>query len=265
MQTVTLAQLRSRARKRADMETTATPTAAQVDAEINNSIRRLHAKLAALCEDDFTTAAVVVTVAGQRWVDLPSAFLVLRAVEWLPDATITMPTILTEAGGEIDTEAGDPLYTETGEIEVSGDESGCSVDRFQLTERIRYVGRDSWSIKEPIAYRLIGRTSAHVERMEFVPTPQGRHAVRVWYVPVATTLSSDSDTYDGRSGFEEWIVRDVAATLLADEESDASVCVNERENIWATQIAPIFKARDQARPAHVIDVEGGGNRFGEWY
>lgn len=255
MQTVTLSQLRSRARRRADMESTATPTDAQVDEEINNSIRRLHAKVVPLAEDQFTETVIVATVAGVRWVALPGEFLTLRAVEWLPSATPVLPAILTEGGDEIVTEAGDPIYLESGEATVTGSEDAETIERFALQSRAKYTSSTGWACDRPVAYRLVGRSSSHVGRMELVPTPTARHAVRLWYVPVAATLANDADTYDGFSGFDQWVVADVAAWLLSTEESDASACVSERENVWETQVAPLFATQDQNRPDRVIDVE----------
>lgn len=240
------------------METTATPTDAQVDEEINNSIRRLHAKVVPLAEDQFTETVVVPTVAAQRWVELPDGFLTLRAVEWLPSATPVLPAILTEGGEEILTEDGDPIYLETGEVEVTGSEDAETIERFALQSRAKYVSSNGWACDRPVAYRLVGRSSSHVGRMELVPTPTARHAIRVWYVPVAATLTADSDTYDGFSGFDQWVVLDVAAWLLSTEESDASVCASEREIVWSEQIAPLFATQDQNRPDRVIDVEAEG-------
>jgi hypothetical protein len=260
MQTVTLAQMRARVRIWTGTEGHDTPTDAQIDAALNNSIRRLHAKLAKLAEDDFTESAIIPTVANQRTVELPDPFLVLRAVEWIPGATpvLSPPPLLTEDGVYILSEDGVPLLTETGgEYVLSGPDEPEPLHRFMLQERHRYLGSNGWDCGRPIAYRLVGRSTSHVERMELVPTPTRVHALRVWYVPVAATLSADGDTYDGRSGFEEWVVLDASIGFLVADESDATAAVQERELVWGDQILPIFKARDQAEPDRVIDVTGG--------
>jgi hypothetical protein len=211
-----------------------------------------------LAEDQFTTSVIVPTVAGQRWVDMPEEFLVLRAVEWLPYATVVGGPLLTEGGEALLDETGEELVPEDWVgYEVTGDDRPEPLERFVLQERHRYLGVQSWTEGRPVAYRLVGTTSAHVERMEFVPTPSGEHPIRVWYVPIEPLLSADADTYNGRSGFEEWIVLDASVAILISEESDASATVQEREMMFQDQIAPIFAARDQNRPDRVVDVIGG--------
>jgi hypothetical protein len=256
MQTTTLSDLRSRVRKKLDAENAATPTDAQINGAVNNAIRRLHAKCVQLSEDDFTTSVYIATVANQRYVYLPDDFLVLREIEWLPNATVVPGGILTESGSEILTEDGSPLEPESGgDATITGSDEPYQLDRFKLQDRAKFYG-GSWSRGRPIAYRLIGRSAQHAERVELIPTPTGVHTLQVWYAPTAATLSSDTDTYDGRSGFDEWVVIEAALAFAIDEESDVRAWASERERIWDTQIAPLFAVRDQAEPDQIVDATG---------
>lgn len=79
--TVTLANLRTDARRRADMESYSSLTDAEVNRYINSSIAALHSKIVPLCEDDYTTSTTIATVAGTESYSLPAAFLYVRHVE----------------------------------------------------------------------------------------------------------------------------------------------------------------------------------------
>ena len=46
---------------------------------------------------------------------------------------------------------------------------------------------------------------------------------RLWYHPVAVTLTLAQDTYDDINGYVEYIIIDAANKMLQKEESDVSV------------------------------------------
>lgn len=50
--------------------------------------------------------------------------------------------------------------------------------------------------------------------------PQGAYAVTLRYRPVTAALSSDSDTYDGVAGWDEYVVSLMVRDMLAAEEQD---------------------------------------------
>ena len=58
-------------------------------------------------------------------------------------------------------------------------------------------------------YRLNG------DKLWLTPTPAGNQNIQVWYVPKLTTLSADSDTVDGVSGWTEYIIVDACIKALA--------------------------------------------------
>lgn len=268
MQTVTLSNLRARVRKKIDAESASTPTASQVDGEINNSIRRLHAKIATLSDDEATVGLFLATTPDQSWVELPNDFLVLRGIEWFPGATPEAPVRETEGGALRITEDGAVRDLETGLVTLTGDLRFEKLERWQFQSRARWDSTSGWGRGgSPIAYRVVGKDSSHVRRIELLPKPLGTHAIRIWYVPTATELTSDTSTYDGLSGYDQWVVLDSAVSLGSDEEDDVSTWILERERIWAEQIAPLFAVADQATPDTVVDVEAGyiGEEFGAPY
>lgn len=63
----------------------------------------------------------------------------------------------------------------------------------ELTAQHRFGG----AAGVPSRYRLQGST------LVLVPTPSKAYTLRIWYLPYATTLANDSDTFDGINGYEE--------------------------------------------------------------
>lgn len=55
--------------------------------------------------------------------------------------------------------------------------------------------------------------------------------IYLFYIPAFTNLSSDSDTFDGYNGWEQYIVADVCCKILAKEESDFSFHLNQKMDL----------------------------------
>jgi hypothetical protein len=51
-----------------------------------------------------------------------------------------------------------------------------------------------------------------------LPGANGQYPYTVWYLPVLADLVNDSDTFDGVSGWENWVVWDVVAQLAARDQ-----------------------------------------------
>jgi hypothetical protein len=242
MASVTLAEMRTVVADRADVAGSSRVTSAKIDAQINKSIRKLHARLVEASEDDFTTSIDrVVTSDGEPTV-LTEFFYKLREIEWMPGA----PTA-AESSYDVTSIKPVPLV------------------RFQLQERARYGQYGAWSSGSPIAYRLIGRAGVGVSegevlptarRLYFLPVPTTDQLVRVWYVANPTALSGDADNYDADNGCDDWVCWDAAIAILIGEESDARQASEERDRVWQEMIAPTFATRDEARPDRVIDADG---------
>lgn len=60
-------------------------------------------------------------------------------------------------------------------------------------------------------------------RLQPTPGYSRTNGLRVWYVPVHTDLSGDSDTYDGVNGWEDFVVYSVGLRIREAEEEDASL------------------------------------------
>lgn len=51
-------------------------------------------------------------------------------------------------------------------------------------------------------------------KLAILPAPDAVYSLVVWYLPQATDLSADGDTFDGIAGYEEWVVWDVVVKLI---------------------------------------------------
>lgn len=68
--------------------------------------------------------------------------------------------------------------------------------------------------------------------------------VKIWYIPCATQLVDDTDTFDGINGWEHWVVLDTCIAMLGKEESDVRPLIAARQVI-EEQIATLSGTRDE--------------------
>ena len=67
-----------------------------------------------------------------------------------------------------------------------------------------------------------------------MPAPDQSYFYTVWYLPLATALSADGDTFDAVDGWEQWIVWDVVCQLIARDQYQAAYAqaVQLRNEVW---------------------------------
>jgi hypothetical protein len=221
--TRTLAELRAEVRQRADMENSELVSDAEVNRYINQSIARLYGKIASMDEGDFVQTDNVPTTIGQYVYTLNADFFRLASV---PPYVVQRPIAKV-------------------------------LKRFSPADKPRLLietdGHDPWnSDTGSLYYRIAGG-----DTIEFLPTPTKVVTIAVSYIPASPVLDDDADTFDGRNGWDEWVVLDSAVKCLTKEESDVRALIAEREALWE-EIKPQAQAKDLAEPGRVRDVEGGG-------
>lgn len=101
----------------------------------------------------------------------------------------------------------------------------------------------------PVYYRLTVS-----DKISILPIPDAVYTILVPYIPAFTAMSGDSDTFDGRNGWEEWVVIDAAIKCLMKEEGNVQGLVSEREMLWA-DITSQHATKDAASPDRVKDTE----------
>lgn len=111
-----------------------------------------------------------------------------------------------------------------------------------------------------LRYRVQGAT------LVFTPTPTTVNQIRLSYTPAPTLMSSGTDTIDGVSGWEQYIVNHAAIQCLINEETDASQIMAQQAQIEA-RISKMAQNRDTGEPTRVAaasDCDDFPFGFGGW-
>ena len=203
--TRTLAELRTECRQRTEMEGSTFVADAELTRYLNQSIAKLHGKLVRAYGDQyFRTASTVSTVAGTDTVVLPTTFFRLLGVD----------------------------------VVIGGITQ--SLEPIDWSRRADYANVGAvWSAGYPIVYSI----GASGGKLQLYPVPNGVYSLTMHYIPHATVLASDSDTFDGYSGWEHYVVLDTCIAMLAKEESDTKDLRLERDDV-EKQIDDLAGSRD---------------------
>lgn len=219
---MTLAEIRTAARQRADMTASQFVTDAEFNSYINSSLAELYDLLVTSYGNDYyATTANITTVTGQDRYALPADFFKLLGVDLAIQGT---------AG--------------------SANATYVSLRPFNMTERNRYTTASvqTWVGVTNIRYRLSANS------LWLTPTPQNGQSLRLWYVPRVIPLVNDADVADGVSGWLEYVVVDAAVKALQKEESDVSVLLAQKTAL-TQRINAAAANRDAANPATVADTQ----------
>ena len=79
----------------------------------------------------------------------------------------------------------------------------------------------------------------------------------MWYIPRCPELVADDDEFNGISGWEEYVIVDVAIKMLQKEESDTSVLAAQKANL-KKRIEQMSSDRDTGIAETITDVRSSG-------
>lgn len=247
--TRTLAQLRSDVCIRADIVdggSTGRHPSAELNRFINQAIQRY--------------ITLVSSVGGQNWYSKRTGLLSMGtsqtkdAAGWAPNMYVPLPSDFFELIG-IDFTYGSSTWTLT---------------QFSVAERNRFRSGPWWitspSLGRPREYRIMGANAAGTQVAEVIPwSDGGAYQYEIRYIPEVADLSSDSDTFDGRAGFEEWIVNRAAMDALKKDASGATlygIIAGENEQLEREMKQ---KFATMAEAGHRMDTESLRSWwFGDW-
>jgi hypothetical protein len=222
MESITLASLRTQVRQTADMVDSTFVSDSELNQFIDLSYAELYDILTATCEDYYTLPPINFTIPdGSKTYALPSDFYKLRGLD------------LSLGGG-------------------SNPEDWITVHPFQFNERNRknsIVQRSLNSVND-INYRIIG------DSLYFFPEDKAPGVYRLWYIPVRTKLTLDTDTMNGVQGFQQYVIVDAAIKCLRKEESDVQELLLAKADL-KQRIEAMAPARDIGRPNRISDVTQG--------
>lgn len=234
----TLAQLRAKARTRADMVNSTFVSDAEMNEFVNSALSELYDLLVTKYEDYFKTSYDLALVAGQDTYQLsavvPNVYK-LRGVD----------LILSSAPGNM-----------------------LSLKKFEWTERDQYAfARAGGWTANGVRLRYCFQGTSIV----FAPVPDGGSTVRIHYIPVLTQLAVDGDQIPAAimPGWEEYIVLEAAIQALLKEESDVGVLMGRKMDL-RHRIEASAANRDAAEPYRMVrsrraasdsddEWDGGGN------
>jgi hypothetical protein len=223
--TRTLTQLIADVRDRTDTENSQHVTDAQITRYLNQSIAALHGLIVEQDENDFTLQCSFNATAGAEYSN----------IEKSPgDPTLVLPYKILA-------------------VDVVNDNGiAYPVPRFMHGERGFLDTQDgTWGVLQRVHYQWRGTATLY-----WSPPWESQTLIRVTYVPSPADLVLGSDTYDGRTGWEEWVTLDASIRVLLKEESDVSDFARERATVEARILRQIT-SRDRANPKRVRDVFGG--------
>lgn len=212
--TTTLLKLKTAARQRADQVNSGFVTDAELTTYINNSLCELYDLIISTYgEDYYATSATTALSSSTDTYDLPSDFYKCIGVDL-----------------------------------VIGANTSITLERFNFVERNQYrytIGGFFNQIASK--YKLVGN------KIKFLPFPAGGVSYRLWYIPVPVLLVNDADTFDGVSGWDEYIVVDAAIKMMQKEESDVSVLMAQKQML-IKRIQEMAPNRDAGAAPRIGDV-----------
>lgn len=220
---ITLLELRNRSRQRSDMETSDLVSDSELNGYINSSIAELHDLLVSAYGADYFLSEHSFTT-GPSTTDyaLPADFYKLKGVD----------------------------------VRIQNN-NWFSVRPFNFNERNRNQDLTWGLLTGPsIRYRLMG------SNLKFSPAPDTTYAARIWYVPKATVLVADSDSYDDLNQYAEYVVVDAAIKMLQKEESDVSVLMTQKAAL-KRRLEEMAGDRDVGQPGTVSDIYAENNEY--WF
>lgn len=212
---ITLLELRTQARDRADMKNSQFVSDSELNSYINASIAELHDVLVqSYGSDYFVNSYNFTTVAGTDRYALPVDLYKIMGV----DANLN--------GGEY-----------------------VALKKFNFNERTRFTTHSVWSIMgvPEIRYRLVG------SNIVFSPIPDSAVPIKLWYVPVATKLTLNTDSFNDLNQYAEYVIVDAAMKMMQKEESDVSVLMAQKQ-LLTKRIEEASQNRDAGEPESVSDI-----------
>lgn len=225
--TMTLLQLRDAVRQRSDMVNSTFVSDAELNSYINQSAFEFYDLLITVYENYFMAPPIQFQTDGSMQFALPDGVLYSAA-----------PKFYKLMGVDLGL--------------AQNNNAWLTLKRFDFIERNKYIYPQLTSNYLGVfnlRYEVVGGN------LMFIPTPSAGQYIRVWYIPVFQTLTSDSDTLDGISGWTEYVICDGSIKCGQKEETDVSVLMAQKQALLK-RIEEAASNRDIALPARVSDTRG---------
>lgn len=212
---MSLLALRNRVRVQTDTESAQRPTDAQLNDMLNGSIRSLFAGLADGASSLTLTRATATLGAAQSNILMTADAWQLRDVVAVIDGKLRR------------------------------------LEPFNDLERTTILNDEMED--GPWFYRLAGVID-NEQSIELIPAPTQAVSIEYAYIPTPTVLSVDGDLLHCLPGWDAWVTYDTTIQVLGAEETDVSVWMGMRDQVWQREIIPATRTRDSHRTRHVVRV-----------
>lgn len=130
-----------------------------------------------------------------------------------------------------------------------------TINKFNFADRNRFVYPNTASTIYGVfnlQYRVMGNN------IEFIPTPSGGQALRLWYIPRLRELLQDTDTTTvSISGWIEYVIVKAAFYALTKEESDTTSLMLQLAALQK-RIEETAANRDAGMPDKISNVNNNG-------
>lgn len=207
---VTLLQLRTWARQRCDQENSTLWADSDVNTAINRSIMELYDLIVSAYGDEYYLSSYTNTTASGT-----ASYAILSGID-----TYDFYKLLR--------------------VDMTINGKVVSLAKFRLADEDSYKWNGNGT---PVRYRLEGNN------VVFVPTPDAAYSFTVYYIPNPVPLSSDTDTWSGVNGWDEYVVVDVAKKMATKEENWELVqALTADKALLADRVRRMAPARDVGNP-----------------
>jgi len=209
--TVSMAVLVAAIRRRADMRGSTRYSDAEIALEANRSAKHLDSLITKKwgCLYRFAQSDLTTTV-SQAYVACPSDFKDLVKLGWVHSS------------------GADPIRLRQMQVD----------DEWYPEEHSAWT----WSSTVP-------RFDVRALNIWLAPTPTAVYTLRLQYVPVLPTIEDSTPTpLETFAGWDDWVINDVAAKLLIEEQSDAADVSQLRDRVGARiELEASTRVLDQAQ------------------
>lgn len=203
--------------------------------------------------------------------DMPSTSFVTdsEVTAWLNEGHQALHEKLIEAYGEHYVFSTSALTTIAGTIDYSLPSDFFKLYGVDLTYGGRSRSLKPYPFNERNFFKNQNTTWYNIPRyallgsnIRFQPDP-GNTSGTLNYAPVASTLSSGSDTVNYPNGWEKYIVVYAAIRMLNKEESNSNDLRDELDR-FDKELRDIVESRDSGLPKQVTDMEA-VNFYDDWF
>ena len=247
--TRTLAELRSDVADRADLTdggSSGRYTSAKLNRYINQAIQRYQ--------------QLVTGAGGQDWYMKRSGATAIGSSQtrdsagWAPNMYIALPSDFFDMIGLT--------------VTISG--TTMPMVPFERSERTLFREMPSYltskSMGQPVYYRIGGTNASGAHIAEIIPWSDGAgYEYEMFWTPVTADLVADADTFDGRAGFEEYVVyRAAMDALLFAGNTNTPLYQSLKQSADEIEAEMKFKFATMQGAGRRLDTETTRQRLSRW-